>query len=98
MNTIFDSDKCSLCGGCADVCPELCLELVSLDRLDGEGLAPLLSQHLEGEDLAQCSAIVKDEARCIRCALCAIRCPTDAITMERFQFKEVWIGRADHSA
>ena len=35
VNTIFDSEKCVLCGGCADVCPEVCLELVSLDRMDG---------------------------------------------------------------
>ena len=32
------------------------------------------------------SAILKDEDRCIRCALCAERCPTHAITMERFLF------------
>ena len=32
--------------------------------------------------------MVKDEERCIRCGLCAIRCPTDAMTMERFQIQE----------
>jgi NAD-dependent dihydropyrimidine dehydrogenase PreA subunit len=36
------------------------------------------------------SAILKDEDRCIRCALCAQRCPTHAITMERFQFTQEW--------
>jgi len=34
------------------------------------------------------SAIIKDEDRCIRCGLCAKRCPVNAITMERFVFKE----------
>jgi nitrite reductase/ring-hydroxylating ferredoxin subunit len=28
VNTIFDSGKCILCGGCADICPEHCLKLV----------------------------------------------------------------------
>lgn len=32
--------------------------------------------------------ILKDETVCIRCALCAERCPTGAITMEEFHFKE----------
>ena len=36
------------------------------------------------------SAILKDEDRCIRCALCAQRCPTHAITMERFLFRQEW--------
>jgi len=87
VNTVFDSQKCILCGGCADVCPELCLRLVSCDRLTGSGdLAPLLEQRYGHIDLSEMSAIVKDEEKCIRCALCAQRCPVDAITMERFSF------------
>ena len=34
------------------------------------------------------SAMIKDDDRCIRCGLCAVRCPTDAMTMERFQVQE----------
>jgi formate dehydrogenase beta subunit len=30
--------------------------------------------------------MTKDETRCIRCAMCASRCPTHAITMQRFDF------------
>ncbi|HEY0590270.1 MAG TPA: 4Fe-4S binding protein, partial [Thermoanaerobaculia bacterium] len=30
----------------------------------------------------------KDDTRCIRCGLCAIRCPTAAMTMERFTITE----------
>jgi len=45
-----------------------------------------------GDDVEpeQNSAILKDEDRCIRCALCAIRCPADAITMERVSFSTQW--------
>ncbi len=93
VNTIFDSNKCILCGGCADVCPELCLQLVSLDRLDGDaGFDQLLTEHCAGESLQEMSAIIKDETKCIRCALCAERCPVGAITMERVQFSGCWAG------
>jgi len=33
-------------------------------------------------------AIIKDEEKCIRCALCAQRCPTHAITMEALEQQE----------
>ncbi len=93
VNTIFDSDKCILCGGCADVCPELCLKLVSCDRLTGDPqLAGLLQARYGEVDPGTVSAIVKDEEKCIRCALCAQRCPVGAITMERFQFTGQWNG------
>jgi Fe-S-cluster-containing hydrogenase component 2 len=36
------------------------------------------------------SAILKDEERCIRCALCVMRCPADAIAMERVTFSTSW--------
>lgn len=30
--------------------------------------------------------MLKDESTCIRCAMCASRCPTHAITMRKFEF------------
>lgn len=91
VNTIFNGDRCILCGGCADVCPEYCLKLVSLEQIRGDSRLTALYRNRYGtEPAGSGSAIIKDEDRCIRCGLCAKRCPVDAITMERFSFKEVW--------
>jgi NADPH-dependent glutamate synthase beta subunit-like oxidoreductase len=85
VNPIFEGDKCVLCGGCVDVCPEMCLMIVPLADLEQtEEVQALRSAHAEEE--AQTSVIIKDEELCIRCGLCAERCPNDAITMERFCF------------
>jgi len=89
INTIFDGERCILCGGCVDVCPTVCLKLVSFDRL---ALSPELETATRELDLdpADLSAIIKDEERCIRCGLCAQRCPTTAISMEKFSFAKEW--------
>ena len=72
-----------------DVCPTVCLKLVSFDRV-----APtedvLAAAAESGLDAADLTAILKDEERCIRCGLCAQRCPTTAITMEQFNFAKEW--------
>jgi len=90
INTIFDGERCILCGGCVDVCPTVCLKLVSLDRLGSTPELEKLFRDRPGIDPAEDSAIIKDEDRCIRCGLCAERCPTTAITMERFSFSKEW--------
>lgn len=36
------------------------------------------------------TVMIMDPTRCIRCALCAIRCPTGAISMEAFRYVETW--------
>jgi len=106
INTIFDGNEaegteCILCGGCVDVCPENCLELVPLSqlRVSPETQSRLMAeapfhagtlQHLEAVDLpcTEGSIMVKDETICIRCGLCAERCPVHTITMEAYEVFE----------
>jgi formate dehydrogenase beta subunit len=103
INTIFEGNEaegteCILCGGCVDVCPENCLQLVPLSQFaisdetrqqlaatsDSRGLELL---RLSPEELgsAEGSVMVKDETICIRCGLCAERCPVKTISMEAFE-------------
>jgi NADPH-dependent glutamate synthase beta subunit-like oxidoreductase len=92
VTPVFDGARCVLCGGCVDVCPTCCLKIVPLDALaDGAALDTAIARTL-GENAVRSEhcAILKDEDRCIRCALCALRCPADAITMERIQFTTTW--------
>ncbi len=89
VNTIFDGSRCILCGGCVDVCPSLCLRIIGADTVTEGEAASVVERQLDGLDPTEGSAIIKDETICIRCSLCAERCPTGAITMERFIFKEV---------
>jgi formate dehydrogenase (NADP+) beta subunit len=96
VNTIFDGSKCVLCGGCVEVCPENCLWIVPLDALEAEtDLRAMLDAYPQTEPFDEDSAIIKDETVCIRCALCAERCPVGAITMEAFHCKESLICQAD---
>jgi len=90
--------ECILCGGCVDVCPENCLTLIPLrqfqfsgevtDRLNVEtAFQAGHLQHLEPFELSRSegSVMVKDETVCIRCGLCAERCPAHTITMEAYE-------------
>jgi len=93
VNTIFDGSKCILCAGCVDVCPENCLRLVDLVQVSGDARYDALIQSRYGVPAAelktgQAGAIIKNEDKCIRCGLCAARCPTGAITMEALEQQE----------
>jgi ferredoxin len=92
VQTIYDPEKCVLCNRCVDVCPEFCLALVPFEDLDlAESDRAALEARAEANGLPL-AAMVKDDARCIRCGLCAVRCPTDAMTMERFTITERFGG------
>jgi formate dehydrogenase (NADP+) beta subunit len=77
VNTVFETEKCVACNGCVDVCPENLIALVPVTSLEGWDNDP----ELEGA-----AVMLKDETTCIRCSLCASRCPTQAVVMKRFDF------------
>ncbi|MGD9092752.1 MAG: FAD-dependent oxidoreductase [Anaerolineales bacterium] len=97
VNTIFDGTKCILCNGCVDVCPWDCLKIVRIDEMVGDDTLERVVEAQLGvpisewanEEVPTVAAMLKDDDACTRCALCAKRCPTDAITMEAFRFEEM---------
>jgi len=87
MNPIFDGDLCIACNGCVDVCPMDCLKLVPASAVEGDATVAAAIQSRSAE-WPQASVMLLDPTQCIRCGLCAARCPTEAVRMESFQFTE----------
>jgi len=97
INTVFDTDHCIACNGCVDVCPEDLIKLVGISTLPDEDAHARLVGAGADFSLADYQALsrterdelggimLKDESTCIRCAMCASRCPTHAILMKRFE-------------
>ncbi len=98
VNTVFDTSICIACNGCVDVCPMNIIKLVGLSELCKEDRwLDMVSASLEvsrdalrrmgkAELDSLGGVMLKDETTCIRCAMCASRCPTHAIMMKRFEF------------
>jgi NADPH-dependent glutamate synthase beta subunit-like oxidoreductase/NAD-dependent dihydropyrimidine dehydrogenase PreA subunit len=95
IQTIYDADRCVICNRCVDICPEYCLRLVPLADLgiDDTTRAALAEQYALAS-LQPATAMLKDDESCIRCGLCAVRCPTDAMTMEVFYYEQREVGSA----
>ncbi len=98
VNTVFDTGMCVACTGCVDVCPESLIRMVGvaemcrtpegLDWVAGlAGVPSAVLQDAGTEELnAMGSVMLKDESTCIRCGMCASRCPSRAITMQQFHY------------
>jgi NAD-dependent dihydropyrimidine dehydrogenase PreA subunit len=55
-------------------------------RGDEKLTAALLARYGHLPHAGEHAGIIKDETRCVRCGLCAVRCPTGAITMEKVEW------------
>lgn len=104
VSPVFDGNLCIKCNGCVDVCPCNCLKLVPVSKMNldlGEGNLRTAVDNFYGVDSASMSeeeidkmgsAMLKDEDLCIRCGLCAEKCPTQAVTMDVMNYSFRWIG------
>lgn len=104
VSPVFDGTLCIKCNGCVDVCPCNCLKLVPIDKVNldlGEGNMRRAVDNFYGVDsygmsedelAVMGSVMLKDEDLCIRCGLCAEKCPTQAVTMDVMNYSFRWIG------
>lgn len=104
VSPVFDGNLCIKCNGCVDVCPCNCLKLVPISKLNldlAEGNLRKATDNFYGVDSTTLteeeldimgSAMLKDEDVCIRCGLCAEKCPTQAVTMDAMNYTFRWIG------
>ena len=84
LNIMIDPSICILCSGCVDICPYDCISMEGLTRIvKGEAAEDLL--HQTAHQWPGSADMIIDEEKCIRCGLCIVRCPTDAISMVQFQ-------------
>jgi formate dehydrogenase beta subunit len=104
VSPVFDGNLCIKCNGCVDVCPANCLKLIPVSKLNmdiGEGDLRVAVDNYYGVDSMSMSlddlenmgsAMLKNEDLCIRCGLCAEKCPTQAVTMDAMNYSFRWLG------
>ena len=91
VHPTFEGDICILCGGCVDVCPSFCLSMKTVDRVDGgEELKVLAEMEFGSMEVAEAegSVMLFDPLKCIRCGMCAQKCPTGACQMTENSFED----------
>ncbi|MBI3977962.1 MAG: FAD-dependent oxidoreductase [Chloroflexi bacterium] len=85
LNIAIDGTRCILCGGCVDVCPQGVIKMVhpaEVAVVNSPGLEQVLREEY---DERKDAVMAIDEERCIRCAECIIRCPTQCISFIHFE-------------
>jgi len=91
IHPTFEGDICILCGGCVDVCPSYCLSMKTVDRVDGgDDLVMLAEMEFGSMEVAEAegSVMLFDPLKCIRCGMCAQKCPTGACKMSVNEFED----------
>ncbi|MCP4644745.1 MAG: 4Fe-4S dicluster domain-containing protein, partial [bacterium] len=94
IHPTFEGNICVLCGGCVDVCPSYCLRMVHVSRVRGdEEVAKLVDGEFGGPASAETdgSAMLFDPLKCIRCGMCAQKCPTGACKMSVNSFCDCFV-------
>ncbi|MBT8041795.1 MAG: 4Fe-4S dicluster domain-containing protein, partial [Pontiella sp.] len=93
IHPTFEGDICILCGGCVDVCPSYCLSMKTVDRVDGgEDFKVLAEMEFGSMQVAEeeGSVMLFDPLKCIRCGMCAQKCPTGACKMSVNSFEDCY--------
>ena len=90
FNIEIVGELCIICGGCVDVCPMDVIHMVDMADVVDDGSIPGVGEAKKWQNGV---AFFLDETACIRCALCIIRCPTDAITMNRYGSVSPSVGK-----
>jgi NADPH-dependent glutamate synthase beta subunit-like oxidoreductase len=95
VNPVYEGNEalgtlCILCRACVDVCPEDCLDILPLPDLVASAETWPDALHAAGSAVAAGTGgtvFLKNETICIRCGLCAQRCPVGCISMQSYGYE-----------